>query len=311
MQAVASLPQVAHVEAVDPRPEALQLARQRVAELGDRQVVRGVRWLSRLDDATPGGALCIVATQAPGRSELVRLVAERLGYSSFLVEKLVTQSVGEYERLLDFARRKALAVWVNCKARAHPSHKRVKARLDPADRIVFSVVGGNQGLATNGLHAADLFVFFDCASHIGGAAARVDPLLHPSKRGADIFDLSGTLYGFSPKGSEFVLSFAPDHDAPAYLTIVSRQYRAVIDDMMKWFHESDAASGWSWRHVPFEADLLVSTMTRAFATDILASGRCELPTLEECFPAHRFILDELRPHFNRLLGTAGDRCPVT
>ena len=81
--------------------------------------------------------------------------------------------------------------------------------------------------------------------------------------------------------------------------------------MTKWFCESTADSGWSWRAVPFETNLMVSHMTRAFAADILTSGRCELPTLEECFPAHRFILSELLPHFNRLCGTDSDRCPAT
>ncbi len=56
---------------------------------------------------------------------------------------------------------------------------------------------------------------------------------------------------------------------------------------------------------------MVSQMTKAFVTDILKNSRCQLPTLEECWPAHRFILGALQPHFSRLLGKDLDYCPVT
>ncbi|MDP3766469.1 MAG: hypothetical protein Q8S13_00505, partial [Dehalococcoidia bacterium] len=60
----------------------------------------------------------------------------------------------------------------------------------------------------------------------------------------------------------------------------------------------------------FEHSILVSRMTTGFVDEILASGRCARPTLEEWGVAHRFVLSELQPHFNKQLGT-GDRCPVT
>lgn len=311
LQAIVGLPRVREVEIVDPSPEALDVGRQRVAEVAERNSSTTYRWLSSVEDATREGDLCIVATQADVRCQLVKEVGEVLGYSSFLLEKLVAQSVREYESLMEFSRRKGLSVWVNCKTRLHPSHQHVKASLDPTEAIIFSVVGGNQGLVNNGLHVADLFAFYDGAGRIQSGGARIDPLLHPSKRGNGMFDLSGTLHGYSEKGSHFTLSFAADHNGPMHYTIVSRRYRAIVDDMKQWFWESTSDSGWSWRAVPFEANMLVSHMSRAIAVDILDSGRCELPTLEQCFSAHEFILSELLPHFNRLLGQDAERCPAT
>ena len=311
LQAVASLPQVRNIEIVDPRPEALQLGRKRLGEIPGSRDGTVFHWFSSLEEATQGGDLCIVATQADMRCRLVHEIANRLEYCSFLLEKLVAQSVRDYEDLISFSKKRGLSIWVNCKGRAHPSHKRVKDRLNSTESIIFTVSGGNHGLVNNGIHAADLFAFFDGTDRIESAGTRIDPILHRSKRGNGVFDLSGALHGHTEKGSYFTLSFAADHDAPGYYAIVSRSYRAVIDDMMKWFYESTLESGWSWRQVPYEANLAVSNMTRAFATDILQLGRCELPTLEECFPAHRFILTELNPHFNRLLGVESDRCPVT
>lgn len=311
LQAVASLPELREVEVVDPRPSGLRLGQERLAEIQDCQPSTTFRWLSSLEEASMGGDLCIIGTRADVRCQLVYQVVETLGYSSFLLEKLVAQSVREYEDLMEFSKAKRLSVWVNCKARAHPSHKRVKAHLEPDEPIMFTTIGGNHGLVNNGVHAADLFLFYDGTDRIESSGARIDPILHPSKRGNDVFDLSGTLHGHSAKGSQLIISYVGHHAGPAHFSIASGRYRAIIDDMIKLFYESTVETGWCWRQVPFEANLMISHMTRHFAVDILRSGQCELPTLEECFPAHRFILTELQPHFNGLLNQQSDRCPAT
>ncbi len=302
---------VREIEVVDPRPEALALGRERLAEVGVERGDLTVRWLTELDQASPGGALCILATRADVRPALVRRAAGELGYEAFLLEKLVAQSAGEVEALLAFARARVMRVWVNCKTRAYPIHQHVRSRLVPGEPIVFSATGGNHGLATNGVHTVDLFVFYDGSDRLDSAGSAIDPVLHPSKRGPDLFDLSGTLHATTPRRSHFTLSYAGTHDGSETLVIAGPRYRAIVDHLARWAMESDAAGGWAWTPVPFEGDLRVSAMTGAFVEDILRTGRCALPTLEESYPAHRFVLDELRPHFNRLLGREAERCPVT
>lgn len=310
LQAVVKLPQVREVEVVDPRSAALARGRERVAEISDRQRSITIRWLASLEKATPGGDLCIIATHAQGRCQLVRAVVEGLGYSTFLLEKIIAPSIRELEDLIKYARGRGITAWVNCKARAYPFHRKVKQQLDPDDPILFNVVGGNHGLANNGVHAADLFAFYDGASQIESGGSCVDPVLHSSRRGPSLFDLSGTLHGYTAKGSHFTVSYARDHATGEQISITTRRYRCVVDALQRWAVESDAASGWAWRKAPFEGNLLVSEMTAEFAAAIF-TGRCPLPTLEESAVAHRFILGELQPHFNRLLHRQLDLCPVT
>lgn len=311
LQAVASLPQVGEIEVIDPRPEALARGRERLAEVPDRQPSTICRWLSSIEEASKGGDLCIVATQADVRCEVVRQVAGSFGYASFLLEKMVAQSVRDYEELMRLAEARSLGVWVNCKQRAEPLHRAIKGKVNPSEQITMSVVGGNHGLATSGIHSADLFVFLDRASHIYSSGSKIDQVLHPSKRGAQVFDLSGTLHGFSEKGSRFALSFMATSKSPDHVSIVTPRYRWIIDRQFRWVFESSADCGWSWNQIPLENNLMVSNMAKAFAADILSKGNCELPTLQECFPAHDFILSALQPHFNKLLGKELDRCPVT
>lgn len=313
LQAVVKLPQVREIDIVDPRPEALALGRARVAEVADRQSSMALRWLSSLEHASRGGDLCIMATQANGRGQLVRDIADGLGYRAFLLEKIVAQSIREMEELIAYTKLHGLSAWVNFKTRAYPIFKRVKQLIDPDEPIFLYTAGGNTGLATNGVHDADLFAFLDGASHIERAGcACIDPILHPSKRGRELFELSGTLHGCTKKGSHLVLSYMRGYHAWAYVSITTARYRCVIDHAQHSAVESDAASDWAWRLVPLERNILISQMTTAFASDILASGACELPTLEESLVAHRFIFGELQPHFNRLLKQPeADLCPVT
>lgn len=311
LQAVASLPVVSEIEVVDPRPEALEIGRRLLEEIPQRQFPVTFRWISSVEEGTPGGHLCIVATQAEGRFQLLQQAAELLGYRSFLLEKIVTQSTREYEECLQLVRRNRLQAWVNCKTRAYPVHKWIKKRLNPEEPILFNAMGGNHGLANNGIHEADLFTFYDGNHKIEGRGSSVDSILHPCKRGRTLFDLSGTLMGVTSRGSHFTLSFAPDHVGPDHISVVTKSYRWIIDHMSRWAYECDMTAGGTWKPIPFEGNLLVSHMTRAFAMDILTNGRCELPTLEECAPAHEFILSELLPHFNRLLKKNDDICPVT
>jgi predicted dehydrogenase len=312
LQAVASLSQVREIELVDPRPEALELGRQRLAETPNRSPATKIRWLSSLEQATKGGDLCIVATQAQGRHQLVQDVVQSLGYSNFILEKIVAQSVEEIERMAEYNAERGLSTWVNCPLRAFEFHHNIKAKLNPDEPITFSAVGGNHGLATVGIHRTDLFAFYDGTGHIENAGSRIDPILHPSKRGEELFDLSGTLHGYTDKGSTLTVTYSNRHpDNYEHLTVATPSYRCVVDHMQQWAMESDSESNGAWRPVQYQSEILVSETTRQFASDILSESACALPTLEDSLVAHRFVLGTLQPHFGRLLNREIDHCPVT
>ena len=310
LQAVAGLAEVGEIQVVDPRPEALQLGKERLGEIEPANRGAAIRWLPSLREAAPGSDLCVVATRAQERPALAREAADLLGVRSFLLEKWVAPSVEQIEELNEFMEERGLSAWVNLKTRAYPFHRRAKGFLDPGEPVFLSVAGGNLGLANNGIHAADLFVFYAGPTRVEGAGSSIDPVLHPSKRGGDLFDLSGTLLGVTEGGSRFTLSYTGDPDSAEVYSLKAPRYRFIVDHFQRWAVESDADSGWRWRSVPFEGDLRVSSMTGQFVRGILAGAGCPLPTLEESLISHRFVLEELRPHFNRLMERQSDLCPV-
>lgn len=309
LQAVAALSEISEIHIVDPRDESLTLGRERLKEITDINKAIQFFWHRELDYKAIGGDLCIVATQAQGRCALIQQVVRQLGYKNFLIEKITAQSVAEYKDLMRFCETEGVSVWVNCKTRAYGIHQYIKSKLDPREPIIFTRIGGNHGLATNGVHSADLFNFYDGSFQIKSAGARVDQILHTTKRGQ--YDLSGCLYGYTDKGSDLAISFSCSHDSPDIISIVSRRGRFIVDHFQQWAQESLPETNWQWQPIPIKENWMVSHLTKAFVIDILLGGRCDLPTLEECFPAHEFILSQLLPHFNKLLKVNNNYCPVT
>tara|TARA_Y100000588_G_C14253964_1_gene924634 strand:- start:944 stop:1648 length:705 start_codon:yes stop_codon:yes gene_type:complete len=234
-----------------------------------------------------------------------------LGYTSFLLEKIADQSMSVIDNAVSYCQTHGISAWVNFQTRVVPTYRRVKEKLSGGDPIYFCGMGGFQYLATNAIHTADLFAFYDECTSIDQTTAKIDQIIHPSKRGSDIFDLTGTLQGYTTRGSSLTLSYGQGDQAWEHFSISSKNYRCVVDTLEGWMMEADATSDWHWRPVAFEGSLLVSETTKDIANDIMTCGSCQLPTLEESLVSHRFILDGLLPHFKKLTGQLSDSCPVT
>ena len=309
LQAIASLGEVNQVEIVDERVEAHQLGQERLKEISDLNPRITFRWLRAIEEATPVGSLCIIATQAKGRAALMKKISGMLEYNRFLVEKVVTQSVGEYEDLLQFSRARNVRAWVNCKTRASEFHVRARRLLESDAPIQFSVFAGNHGLAMNGIHSVDLFVYYDRCRTLTRVGEFLNPVVQPTKRGT--YDLSGTLSARSDRNSNLCISFASDHLAPPSYLVASSQYRFFLEQWDRIAYESTPGDNWTWRRVPFEENLLISHMSKRIVRDILTDDRCLLPTLEEAYPAHAFVLAELLEQFRKLMNIELDSCPIT
>ena len=315
LQALASLPSgiqpSIQIEVLDSRPEALDIGRQRVEELPSAIPVSEINWITSMSEASKDGAMCVIATQASGRCNLLKSVADTLGYKSFLLEKVADQSVSAIEAAVEFCNQRGISAWVNCQTRTVPTYQRLKEKLNTGEPIYFNAMGGQQFLANNGIHTADLFAYFDGSASIDDTHAIIDPVLHPSKRSTDHYDLTGTLSGSTSRGGCITISYGQGDIPWGHFSVASGNYRCVVDHMQRWMMETDADSDWKWNQVPFDGSLFVSETSKKIVSDILGFGSCELPTLEESLVSHRFILNGLLPSFSKLLNKPFDVCPVS
>tara|TARA_Y100000588_G_scaffold78741_1_gene82295 strand:+ start:9316 stop:10287 length:972 start_codon:yes stop_codon:yes gene_type:complete len=310
LQSICTLQNIEQIEIVDPNPKGLALGKQRLSEIKNVNPNINFHWLQSLDHAEPAGDLCIIATQADIRPKIYIEVAERLGYKKFILEKIVAQSINDYLDILECSRTQNTSTWVNCKTRAYPFHINAKSRIN-GNPFILTVLGGNHGLGTNGVHWADLFSFYSETSKIESAGSTIDNHIHPSKRGESIHDLSGTLHAKSNNGSQLYVSYIYDNPLYEHLTIISPTYRYVVDHIQGWGFESSSEDGWKWHPADLSYNILISSMTRDIVSSIFTSGTCNLPSISDCFLAHKFILDELLPHFQSILNSDSALCPIT
>src|SRR3989338_4442381 len=80
LQAVSCLPEVSEIEIIDPNPESLELGKKRLSDVANRVSSIKYKWLSSPDQMSADGDLCIVATQAKGRVEVVKEISAKKGY---------------------------------------------------------------------------------------------------------------------------------------------------------------------------------------------------------------------------------------
>lgn len=308
LQALACLDEISQIDVMDINPASFVLGKERLKGLQGVNNKICIQWHASLDDIRFGVDLCVVATSAHGRVDQVKALIER-GCKRFILEKIVAQSMKEYDELLRLCDKADVKAWVNMPTRSFQVHKYIKSRLSSREPITFMEVGGNWGLACNGIHYIDLFVYYDKSSILEPEAFLIDPLLHSSKRGEEYKDLSGVMCGRSDKGSRVVISYAKDHKSADLVTIFSTKARFIVDIFNSWAQE-EAGDG-QWRRIDIQENTYVSYTTKIFAQDILMKDDCELPSLKEARISHSFLLDNLQAHFNRLMGQHLKYCPTT
>ncbi len=93
------------------------------------------------------------------------------------------------------------------------------------------------------------------------------------------------------------------------MTIESPSWRFVFDFLKPFVYQCPL--GGDWKSISIKENTWVSQTTKAFVRRILAARQCELPTLEQSYPAHQYILETLQPHFDELLKQQHGFCPVT
>ena len=308
LQALACMDEISRIDVVEISPESIVLGKERLKGLPGVNTKISIQWHASLNDIRFEFDLCVVATSARGRVELVKALIER-GCKRFILEKIVAQSTEDYDDLLRVVEASGVKAWVDMPTRAFQIHKYIKNRLSSGEPITFIEAGGNWGLACNGIHYIDLFVYYDESSILEPEAFLIDPLLHSSKRGEMYKDLSGVICGRSDKGSRIILSYAKDHKNADVVSIFSTKARFMVDIVNGWAQE-EMGDG-QWRRIDIQENIYVSHTTKIFVRDIFKRDCCELPSLRESRISHLFLLDNLQAHFNRLSGQALKYCPTT
>ena len=156
LQGLTSIKRQIDLTVVEQDSSAMELAKSRYDEMPVNPLVRSVRYVKSLDENELDIDVCIVATNADVRRDVIEALLNRVEVDYFILEKVVFQSVRDFEFVIRLLERKNTKAWVNCPRRMVPVFRdlREKAISRSHGPIMMRVTGSLWGLASNTIRSS-------------------------------------------------------------------------------------------------------------------------------------------------------------
>jgi len=308
LQAIAKLSYEIKVDIVEPNEDAQNLAKSRLDEISFNKKDHKFFWHKSINELTDTGDITIVTTHSVGRTDLILKLLEK-GNKRFLIEKMVCQSVNEYNHLLEQMQKYEAKGWVNTNYRYFKGYQNIKNILNNQNIINLSVfTNSKNGMATNSIHFLDLFSWFVGDSKIKLNGELLSNEILENKRGKDFVEFSGIVSGSTKNGNFFSMTFKPEIDKSVIVNISSgNQTHLIVDET------NGKITPYGKTEIPdlkFEFEFVSDTTTRV-VDDIFTNDSCLLPSLVELFQIHSEVFRVFNTHLNKFSNNDIEICPIT
>lgn len=299
------------IQVVEPNQDSIASAKKIVGDLLEGRKNSRIEWKRTLDELKSKSDLTIVATLADVRPNILKKLIS-MGHKRFLVEKMVSQKIEDYKRLMEITHQNRVKMWVNCTRRYSVMYKKIKDILYRGTfPIVFNVVAGNLGLGANAVHYLDLFCWFsNDDSSIKLKSNYLLPTLFPNKRGRNLVEFAGTIVGKTQREDFVSLNFLFKKEAVAMVNIFNEDTRILVDEISKKSFIANRNYNWKWEERPFEIPY-TSKLTAKIAEEIVEKDNCELPMLDDLYYIHRELFTIFNSAIGKVTGEKVKKCPIT
>lgn len=293
---------------LDPSEKSLEIAKNRAGEINHSH---SLNFTSTWEGLPKEIDLVIVATGANVREKVVSQLLDAHKVAHLVLEKILFQDLESYIKIEALLKKTQTPTWVNHPRRMMPHYQEIKKELDKTEeKIVFQIVGGNWGLACNGLH------FIDLCSFLSGDAVKaidfewVDDVIHESKRANNI-EFTGSLKGTMNNNNSFVITSFDGEIADITVSVATSSNRWIIQEgrAQKIVHISKE-NAFSEVVSSFTMDYQ-SSLTTALAESLFTSGNCDLPTYEEACASHVPFIEASINKYVKNTGIDTNICPIT
>ncbi len=306
LQAIVKLPHELTIEVVEISKKALEIAKSRLEEIDyDKKKIR-CNWHDNIQELKEKADLVIVSTTSIGKVELVSKLLD-MGYSRFVIDKIVAQSDKEYDFLLNKMTNLKAKAWVNTARGYFESYQKLKKYFEGSEPIYMSVNAGNRGLGCVGIHFINLFSFLCDNYKIKLNGDSLYNKLLPNKRGKNLVEFAGTITGSLPDGSSLTITFSPHDDLGQTIDIMGKNKHLLIDESNEKVH---FLKGNNQNEFKFKNEFQ-SSLTTKIVHDILENDNCNLPTLEESSYVHHELFQIFNEHIKKISGEDRELCPIT
>ena len=308
LQGLTKIKQDIHITVIDPNPSALEIARQRFVEMPENPLIQSVAYLDSLVEFVQPVELAIIATNSDVRRNVIEELVSNSRVKYLILEKVVFQSVADFEAVMPLLKENSIKAWVNCGRRMFPFFRELKKRTVNAPQISLTVEGSHWGLGCNTIHMLDLLAFLTEQTKFEFDTSSLDLQVYEDKRKGFI-ELGGELRANSQRGDILTLVDRRNHEKPFKMLIQFDGVEIEMDQMGGRICEY--SSGRREKSVSKAFQPLQSELTNIQAEEILRTGDSQLTKLEESYLLHKPILDAFNHHLSGINNKQISICPIT
>jgi predicted dehydrogenase len=307
LQALVKLPFSVNIDVIEPSEKSRQNALSRLREINYNSQKYNIFWHTNLDKIEKKSDLVIIATTSNGRVKIIKKLL-KMKNSKFIVEKIVCQSLSEYDSLLKHMKKFHAMGWINTNMRYFKSYKKIRKYFSNSKIIHMSLTSsGNYGLGTNAIHYLDCFCWFINDYNITLSGNGLFNKLFPNKRSKDMIEFAGSISATSKNGSSITVTLIPNADLPLLVNIYGDNNKHLIINEVeeKVFNilNTKPKFDYNYEHT--------STLTTKIVTDIINNNNCDLTTIENSYYIHKELFRIFCKHIKKITHKQTKICPIT
>ena len=223
----------------------------------------------------------LIATTSVPRFEIFKYLVTRKNIKLFLLEKVVFQSIQQFEEAISMANIFGVKAYCNFVNRYFPNYKRLQKGLLPNKSFKMFVSGGDFGLGCNSLHYIDLFHFLAQSNPIL-TQHRLIENLNKHKRGSNFREVIGSMRWETQRKDLLILSSDSNRDGNVEISITQDDHMHILNEGSGLHLKSERSN--EIIQEDFEM-LRTSSLTSKILIDII-NNCCQLPLIEETFHSH-------------------------
>ncbi len=307
LQALVKLPFLTEINVVEPSKNAQHIGLERLNQVKFDKKKHDIFWYSSINELKNKNDLVIVATTAKERIKTINRLL-KMGNTRFLIEKIVCQSLTEYNRLLNNMKTNHAKSWINTNMPYFKAYQNIKKYFKNSKKIHISLTtAGHYGLGTNAIHYLDFFCWFTNNYKINLDGKFLFDKILPNKRGKDLVEFAGMISGKNNKDSTITLNFIPNADLPLILNIYGDNNKHLIIDEVaeKTWNILDKKVNFTYNYEH------TSTLTTKIVTDIIKNDNCDLTTMENSYHIHKELFRIFCKHIEKITHKPTKICPIT
>ena len=296
------------ISIVDPSSNSLHLAKKRYLKMPANRNIRSVGFFESIYGIDSDIDIVIIATNADVRRKVIDNLLNHVHVHNFILEKVVFQSLEDFQIIIKRFNKNGINAWVNCGRRLWPIFHELKVEILGKSNITMIVSGNNWGLACNMIHMLDIFSFLTGEKEISICECDLNKKIYQSIKDGFI-ELGGKIVVENKRGNKLILSDGKKGTASIKMRIETDSEKIELDQINEKvirFNKSTNEISVETINVPLQSEL-----THIVVQDILNTGNSGLTELEESFFLHRLMIKTFNQHLSSIKGKSYRACPIT